>query len=422
MPAPIDALAQLPPPTDLEFCFPYDLPEKIYAILSFPDGTTQQIEVSLDTSFGPIRQYCSERINEPPENTLLCAGMYFLEDEDTWGTFGSNIYPNSPFTALKSGSVIHCFKAVEFPIQVEFNGVSYTPQVTVNNTVEDIIDYVQRKSCNTTKVFLTLGTNHLLPTHSIYSLQPRSDSRFIVTIDNSGGGCPPSFVDVQNEDALLKRQFSSSAPKWRICSDGINIEGKCTNSDCPAHNHMVIYRHVFHLFDLLHTKAYCPICHKEIVPMKPGFANCLWRIVSLKTTGSFLTLPYRRVEKEYQTYDEAEAGMVQFTLLHIEALPLDQEYKLPKTSVQSEEVSEQPTPLPDEKASPASSPPVNDPPLVVPEHCMVCLSSLSSKDCALLPCGHGAHKGCLEEWKESSTHCVHCDSPLVDIVPCPATA
>ena len=187
MPEPIDVLAQLPRPTEIEFCNPSDLSEKIPAILSFPDGTTQQIEASADTSFGPIRQYCSERINETSENTLLLVGKYFLEDQDTWGTFGSYINPNSPLTALKSGSVIHCFKTVSFPIEIEFFGNIYKPSVPVNSTVEDIVNYAQRKSSNTTRVNIKLGTVPLHLTDTIYSLQPQAGARFVVSPDNSGG-------------------------------------------------------------------------------------------------------------------------------------------------------------------------------------------------------------------------------------------
>ena len=243
----------------------------------------------------------------------------------------------------------------------------------------------------------------------------------IVTRLRGGGGEPPLFVDVQNENALMKVQFSSSAPAWRVCNKGINIEGKCTNASCKAYNQMVIYKHGFHLFDLLHSKAYCPICSNEIVPVKPGFTSCFWHIVSMKATGAYTVLPYRRVDHEYQTYNEIQAGTTQFILLHIEAYPLTQAYAASAITTKPPPPSYPSSSSVDSSAIAPSAPP-SLPPLVIPTHCMVCLSSLSAADCALLPCGHGAHRQCLEEWRKTSTHCVHCKAPLVSVIPCRASA
>ena len=237
-----------------------------------------------------------------------------------------------------------------------------------------------------------------------------------------GGEAPSSFVDVEKTSALESYKLSSTGPKWLGCTYGINIEGKCTNSECQAHNERVIYKHGFHLFDLLHSKAYCPMCKNEIVPLKPGFVNCLWRIVFIKQGGEYRSLPYQRVKNEYQTYDEAKAGTAQFTLLHVEAYPLWKEHKPPLAAVQSEELSTQQSSCAKGETESSRTSPANSPPLVVPEHCMVCLSHVFSRNYAILPCGHGAHKECLEQWKKTKTSCPLCDGPIISVSFCSSAA
>ena len=176
----INALRSIPLPTEVEFCEPSSLPEKIPATISFPNGTTQRINTSIDTSFGTIRQFCADKIQETPENTLLCVGKYFLEDEDTWGAFGSYINPSSPLTALPENTIIHCFKQFCFNISLKFNGRLYQPLVTLNTLVEDIINYIQLKTLNNSRISFSLDGKLLDPDATIYSLQVKVHSIFHV--------------------------------------------------------------------------------------------------------------------------------------------------------------------------------------------------------------------------------------------------
>ena len=383
--------------------------------IRFPDSKIITINVRLSDTISPLYDTLASQTGVESEHLLLYHNGKRL--------VSSNTLYNYSITSKDILDVIYDQSIHRITIDARLCGQRSSFMVMDTDTIDSLWERLRSQLGDATVLsYEVCHEGRTVQPHSTFRDNRIQNMDYIDYYPIVLGGAPPMFVDVQNEDSLMKIQFSSSAPEWRVCNEGINIEGKCTNSDCKAHNQMVIYMHGFHLFDLLHSKAYCPICHKEIVPVKPGFTNCLWHIVSMKASGTYISLPYKRVEYEYQTHDETKAGMAEFSLLHIEASPLDQEYKHPEAAVQSEQISKQSTPLPDEMASPISSSPARAPPLVVPEHCMVCLSSLSSKDCSLLPCGHGAHKECLEKWKKKNTHCVHCEAPLIDIIPCPATA
>jgi len=200
-----------------------------------------------------------------------------------------------------------------------------------------------------------------------YNIQKGSILHLVLRLRGGGG----SFVDVDRTDALVRRQFSSSAPVWRYCCNGINIEGICENRGCNAYGHMVIHMHHFGVFDLIHSEAKCPICKHPIKPIKPGFSSCIWKISYLKSDGTYGVLPQHRVGREYQTYDEIEAGMCSYEFLHIEAMCLNRELVNLEAASNAES---------SESAKP----------IMVPHRCMVCLDELSPSDACVYACGHHA--------------------------------
>jgi len=208
-----------------------------------------------------------------------------------------------------------------------------------------------------------------------------------------GGGPAGDFVDVDRTDALISRKFSDSAPDWRVCCNGINIEGICKNRECEAYEHMVIDMHHFGVFDLIHSEAKCPMCKKPIIPVKPGFSSCLWRITYMKEDGTYGVLPTRRVGKEYQTYDEVKAGTCTYQFMHIEAQCLERELVKPETASTVQ----------------------NEKPVIVPDRCMFCLEKLWPSNAVVYMCGHGVHKHCSENDNLKGTKCRCCDAPLVPI-------
>jgi len=211
-----------------------------------------------------------------------------------------------------------------------------------------------------------------------------------------GGGPGGDFVNVERTDTLIDLGFSESAPLWRYCRKGVNIEGKCENRECKAYGKMVIHMHGFGVFDLFNSEAKCPICMQRIKPIKPGFTSCLWRISYMKEDGVFCVLPTHRVDRKYQTYDEVKAGTCTFRFMQIEAMPLERELVKPVA------------------ASSATAVKKSESHVMVPNRCMLCLGELSPSDARVYMCGHAVHRRCSENDNNSHTRCCLCDSPLGD--------
>jgi ubiquitin len=68
-----------------------------------------------------------------------------------------------------------------------------------------------------------------------YSIKHHSTVHMVLRLWGGGGFQPRAFVDMANEAGLQRHQWSRRAPKWRTASSGLNLEGRCTNSDCEAH-------------------------------------------------------------------------------------------------------------------------------------------------------------------------------------------
>jgi len=227
-----------------------------------------------------------------------------------------------------------------------------------------------------------------------YGIRPGSTLHLVLRL--RGGGAGSEFVDVERTDALVSRKFSDSAPDWRYCCDGINIEGKCENKECKAYGKMVIHMHRFGMFDLINSEARCPICKHPIKPIKPGFSCCLWRITYMKEDGSYGVLPQHRAGDEYQTYDEIKAGSCSYQFLQIEAMKLERELHNADAAANT----------PSTKTTK---------PIMVPDHCSVCLGYLSTYDACVYVCGHAMHKDCNATYRKDHSTCCCCNGPLIEI-------
>ena len=121
----------------------------------------------------------------------------------------------------------------------------------------------------------TLENNKKLSCYSIYN-----ESTLHMALNLRGGG-GDTFVDVNQN--LQQSNWSHGAPLWRVCNEGLCLEGKCMNINCCAFNKNVIMNKKFTQFDLLKDKFdKCPMC-KEIVEAKTFIVNnCLLKIIFKK--------------------------------------------------------------------------------------------------------------------------------------------
>ena len=251
-----------------------------------------------------------------------------------------------------------------------------------------------------------------------YDIEKESTLHLVLRL-RCGGPIGAEFVDVSREDAMYTQQWNQDAPDWRVATEGLSLEGECTNSKCQAYNQMVIYNHGFQPFDLCEnstieaipqTKAYCPICKEYIKVIKPGFNNCYYRIEGLKLHPKenqiHMLKPWTEVNDEYLTYDEQEAGITTWLYLYIHVRKLD---KLVQDPISSTWVSW------DKVETTAPPPPPPPPPTgganIASSNCPICFGSFyngNQGNICQCSAGHHFHTECVKKWKKLSPSVPSC--------------
>ncbi|CAF0788031.1 unnamed protein product [Rotaria sp. Silwood1] len=185
--------------------------------------------------------------------------------------------------------------------------------------------------------------------------------------------------DHQQSFAYNNRQ---SCP-WRLISNGLNIEGLCENSHCPAYKQMVIINLGFGEFDfariILERQNRCPICKTKIIPFKYALNNCRWWYVNHYSTCTF---PLHTVKDTYALHN------LNCEYKIMETMPLPKNYRIYKESQVIE--------------------------------CPICLMNIEDDNERIyLPCSHTFHRRCIYEWLKSNEFMAHtcpiCREHIVEI-------
>ncbi|RUS24196.1 hypothetical protein BC938DRAFT_473962 [Jimgerdemannia flammicorona] len=126
-------------------------------------------------------------------------------------------------------------------------------------------------------------------------------------------------------DGEFLKDWSKTAPDWRIVTKGLNLEGTCTNDSCPAHNHRVIMKWEQRNFDFQYdsVKCRCPICFESVMPITCGFSNTWWSFRGIKSgtdtsgAGERVSCDWRRAGDAYHVFDEGKGGVASWSRLKI---------------------------------------------------------------------------------------------------------
>jgi len=188
-----------------------------------------------------------------------------------------------------------------------------------------------------------------------------------------------------NQDSMKRIPLSSNAPKWRIASDGLCVEGYCENSKCDAHEtkakvkSMVVMPMGYGDFDMLYDrhKCKCPLCKEDVYPKTCGFINCRWKFTGMKgdAAGTPAQCSWQQSSNDkYDRFSDVEPDQVKWSRLVLFTKSLN-----------------------------ASS---------VTEACNLCLVELDVGRKVETSCGHKFHKSCLEEYKKIQGQCPSCRNPL----------
>ena len=119
-----------------------------------------------------------------------------------------------------------------------------------------------------------------------YNIQKESTLHLVLRL-RGGGIAPLEFNNLENQEL---REFATDAPDWRIVDQGLNVEGRCNNQECKAHNQIVWVQKgfgKFHMSEITCTSV-CPMCSEIVTGVKNcGFFSCRYGIegVQIKPEG-----------------------------------------------------------------------------------------------------------------------------------------
>jgi len=159
-----------------------------------------------------------------------------------------------------------------------------------------------------------------------YNIQKESTLHLVLRLRGGGDASfGMNFVDITQRSKATVHQWSHSAPDWRVVSEGLCLEGKCTNRACEAYGQWVIINKKIGTYDMTreqHTNK-CPMCQKFVKTEKCAFNNCSYAYtgVMLQEDGE----PPKKVTQQemitvrnnYTLFDPEEAGTATWLSLKI---------------------------------------------------------------------------------------------------------
>ena len=120
-------------------------------------------------------------------------------------------------------------------------------------------------------------------TKTINSYNITNKSRIFLILRLRGGG---TFADVSKR--LVAGRWTTDAPQWRVCSNGLNFETGCSNALCVASNMRVVHPHGYGTFDLLNHEMNCPMCKSTLIASNFIVTNADLTIIGKKKNTEYI--------------------------------------------------------------------------------------------------------------------------------------
>ena len=210
-----------------------------------------------------------------------------------------------------------------------------------------------------------------------YNIHKESTLHLVMRLRGGGemnfGG--EHFVDVNNEGLMKKISFSDKAPRWRICSDGLNLEGKCMNSQCAAYQQNVIMRQGYATCGIvpMENVYHCPICWDRVIPKTCAFTGTFWKTIGICEDGQSIQSDWKYADGDnYHRFSETESNsMAKWKQLIV--------------------IANNHTPDKD---------------------CSICCDELTATDSKKLKCGHLFCEKCIKGWSRLNNSCPMCRAKI----------
>lgn len=180
------------------------------------------------------------------------------------------------------------------------------------------IELVKGITCDQQRVIY--DSKQLDDQKSMNDYKIKKGSKLYLVVKLRGGDNSFPFVNIENDDNYKESLFSNSAPDWRICKKGLNLEGVCK---CNGIKKQVIipigYGTFDFTFDLI--QSVCPICNQFVKPISCGFTDCIWKFNGIKVSKNGAPLyccsEYKKVGNLYGYFKSNENNISDWTQLQI---------------------------------------------------------------------------------------------------------
>jgi|GEM_PF-2508941 hypothetical protein len=277
-------------------------------------------------------------------------------------------------------------------------GATYTVSCVLDQTILKLKRLIEERSgIPPEQMMLIHHGNYLVDSKTLkyYDIDDEDYVHIVLRLRGGGGDSiiTKTFIDMDTKNTELK-QWSKTAPDWRICSKGLCFEGLCENKNCKAYNQQVIVNMGIREFDYLYDMnlIWCPMCQKKVEPITCGFNNCYWKFAGQFKKDDLVIMKESKLKytgDEYERFVPEKSEKVEWSRLKITSYSEDPNKKYCMIDVAKEN-----------------------------RICVICLETIKHEEKSLECEKHCSEKSnmhltCILEYKDiDSKHCIQCRASL----------